>query len=212
MSRGDPGFEDVPPKGSLQKFYVEIAEHPEIEKRIREEHTFSWKYQVPYLAGSSWSGKKVYLDPRLRGLPKWAIRAIILHEVIEWALDVTGKSYETRHHMATAVEDQFVEFSGYTAQQYRRLLHPFYKPVEHEKVTNAPPDLNLEPYSGKLKAILESFQEAAKKITKESADYGKGTWHRRCALCTMFREPHSCTLVEGRIDADDVCKYFKRAT
>lgn len=158
MSRGDPGFDDVPPKGSLQKFYAEVTENSKIEARIKRERTFSWKYEVPYLAGIARGGERVYLDPKLRSLPKWAIRAIILHEVIEWALEVTGKSYEQRHHMATAVEDQFVEFSGYTPERYRKLLRPYYRPIETEDIKSAPPDLDLAPYSGKLKAILESFQ------------------------------------------------------
>ncbi len=48
------------------------------------------------------------------------------------------------------------------------------------------------------------------RITKSEADYGRGTWHRKCSLCTMFRVPHSCTLVLGVIEPDDVCKYFER--
>ncbi len=50
----------------------------------------------------------------------------------------------------------------------------------------------------------------AEKISKAEADYGSGTWHRKCALCTMFLPPHGCTLVRGEIQADDVCKYFER--
>lgn len=158
MSRGDPGFDDVPPKGSLQKFYACMAEDKSIEARVQLERSFSWKYEIPYLAGISKDGKRVYLDPKLKDLPKWAIRAVILHEIIEWALESTGKSYEARHHMATAAEDQFVEFSGYTPERYRKLLHPYYKLIEQEKITSAPPDLDLSPYSGKLKTLLESFQ------------------------------------------------------
>ncbi len=49
-----------------------------------------------------------------------------------------------------------------------------------------------------------------KKVSKESVDYGPGIKQRRCALCTMFRKPQSCTLVAGWIDEDDVCKEFER--
>jgi hypothetical protein len=48
------------------------------------------------------------------------------------------------------------------------------------------------------------------KIGKTEAryqDHPKGTqW---CARCSMFREPHGCTLVTGRIDTKGWCKYFE---
>jgi hypothetical protein len=159
MSRGDPEFyDDEPPKGSLRKFYACMAEVPGIEKKVKEPRSFSWKYEVPYLAGISNDGKMVYLDPKLKGLPKWAIQAIIFHEIIEKALEATGLGYEARHHMATAAEDQFVAFQGHTPESYRKLMRPFYRLIEDEEVETAPPDLDLAPYDGKLKTILESFQ------------------------------------------------------
>lgn len=50
----------------------------------------------------------------------------------------------------------------------------------------------------------------SEKVSKASVDYGKGTWHRKCALCTMWRPPASCTLVEGVIRAEDYCNRFVR--
>ena len=32
----------------------------------------------------------------------------------------------------------------------------------------------------------------------------------RCAICTMFRAPQSCTAVEGKIAAAGWCRYFER--
>ncbi len=49
-----------------------------------------------------------------------------------------------------------------------------------------------------------------KMIGKEEADYGRGTWHRQCSLCTMWRPPHHCTLVRGNIEEWAVCDYFER--
>ena len=48
------------------------------------------------------------------------------------------------------------------------------------------------------------------KDSKTVANYRAGTPNKRCALCTMFRPPASCTAVRGPIDPDDVCDYFKR--
>lgn len=44
------------------------------------------------------------------------------------------------------------------------------------------------------------------KVSKESVDYRPAEiLEVRCATCTMFREPNSCTLVAGIIRRDDVC-------
>jgi hypothetical protein len=48
------------------------------------------------------------------------------------------------------------------------------------------------------------------KYTKREVRYGEGIPQRRCALCTMFREPRSCTAVQGIILPDDVCNIFER--
>lgn len=51
----------------------------------------------------------------------------------------------------------------------------------------------------------------AEKATKAKANYRAGTANRRCALCTMFRPPESCTAVKGEIRKSGVCDYFERA-
>lgn len=48
------------------------------------------------------------------------------------------------------------------------------------------------------------------KVSKVSVDYGPGVRHRKCALCSMFRAPHTCTLVAGHIDPNAVCDRFVR--
>ena len=49
------------------------------------------------------------------------------------------------------------------------------------------------------------------KVSKRSVGYGWGVEYRRCALCTMWRPPESCTLVAGKIEASGVCDKFERA-
>jgi hypothetical protein len=54
---------------------------------------------------------------------------------------------------------------------------------------------------------------SARKVSKRSVNYRRAPiWalRRRCALCSMFREPASCTLVAGRIDGNDVCDEWER--
>jgi LSD1 subclass zinc finger protein len=50
----------------------------------------------------------------------------------------------------------------------------------------------------------------SEKVSKEAVDYGPGAKHRKCALCSMFRAPHACTLVAGHIDPQYVCDRFVR--
>lgn len=47
------------------------------------------------------------------------------------------------------------------------------------------------------------------KSSKAVAHYRQGTEERHCGICTMFREPHSCTAVAGSIAPNGVCDYFK---
>jgi hypothetical protein len=51
---------------------------------------------------------------------------------------------------------------------------------------------------------------AGTKATKAKANYRAGEGDRRCGLCTMFRPPHSCTAVKGKVDASGLCNYFER--
>jgi len=61
---------------------------------------------------------------------------------------------------------------------------------------------------------LDNLQELTEllrgKVSKRSVGYGHGVSHRKCALCVMWRPPHACTLVAGRIEAGGVCEKFER--
>lgn len=51
---------------------------------------------------------------------------------------------------------------------------------------------------------------AGDRITKVEAHYHKAALvMRRCGNCSMFLKDGRCTLVEGKIDPDYVCKYWK---
>lgn len=50
----------------------------------------------------------------------------------------------------------------------------------------------------------------AEKASKAKAHYRDGSKSRHCGLCTMFRKPHGCTAVKGKIDRDKLCDYFAR--
>jgi hypothetical protein len=208
MSSGDPCYDDIPPPGSLEEFLLLLTEHRDLKEAISVRRRWNRDYDVPYLAGSALDGSTVYFDPKLHSLPDWATRLIALHEIVEWSLKPYVVAYEPRHHMATAAEDRYVFDLGHTPQEYRALLRPFYAPIEHEKITNCPPDLDLSPYSGELKRTLEDLQKG--KVSKISVMYGHGARHRNCGLCSMFHSPSTCSLVAGPISADAVCDRFVR--
>jgi len=208
VSSGDPGYDDVPPRGALAEFLVLLNEYPELKESISGRRKWNHDYDVPYLAGSALDGQTIYFDPKLHSLPEWAIRLIALHEIIEWSLKPYVEGYEPRHHMATAAEDRYVLDLGHTPQEYRHLLRPFYAPIEHEKLTDCPPDLDLSPYSGELKRTLEDLQNG--KVSKISVLFGHGARHRNCGLCSMFKRPDICSLVAGPISPDAVCDRFVR--
>jgi len=44
------------------------------------------------------------------------------------------------------------------------------------------------------------------KAEAEYRDYPKAG--KSCGLCSMFRRPHGCTLVQGKIDSFGWCKNF----
>ena len=47
------------------------------------------------------------------------------------------------------------------------------------------------------------------KATKEAAKFREGNGH--CGKCQFWDVGNSCLIVEGEIDADDGCKFFKGA-
>jgi hypothetical protein len=50
------------------------------------------------------------------------------------------------------------------------------------------------------------------KVSKAESNYRDGFEDNAfCARCRMFREPASCTAVEGRISRTSLCDYFRKA-
>lgn len=55
---------------------------------------------------------------------------------------------------------------------------------------------------------------ALTQVSKETAHYSPRSTHpgEACSGCTMFRPPHSCTAVYGKIDPKGWCKYYEAKT
>jgi hypothetical protein len=121
----------------------------EIMKRKKLDRT----HDIPYLAGYSQDGRRVYID---RHIPKTFLSRgkriavdpfLILHESVEKALlDELGLHYQHAHQIALRAEEAAVRAAGVSWREYDRFMQQFIKEVDSEKLTRIPPDLDVKPY------------------------------------------------------------------
>jgi hypothetical protein len=57
--------------------------------------------------------------------------------------------------------------------------------------------------------VRHSDETGEPKANHREVDYREG--HEHCAICTMFREPASCTAVVDPISPDGLCDLFEHA-
>lgn len=58
--------------------------------------------------------------------------------------------------------------------------------------------------------ISKNIKEAHNKITKAQAEYvNHSEGNQRCGNCNMYRDPNTCTLVEGYIYPEGWCKFWR---
>lgn len=60
-----------------------------------------------------------------------------------------------------------------------------------------------------IRADLKAAMDPEYPVTKRQADYGGGTKNAHCAICAHFNKPDHCEIVEGEIDPQMWCKYFR---
>jgi len=116
-------------------------------KKIDREH------DIPYIAGYSQNGEKVYID---RHLPRSAVlggkrvhtdRFVILHEAVEKALlDELGLHYLHAHQIALRTERAAVEAEGLAWREYNAFTKSHEREIDDEKLQKVPDDLDLTPY------------------------------------------------------------------
>ena len=130
---------------------------------------FDRNYDVPYVAGYSQNGEKIYID---RHMPKSfrhdgrrieTDRFLILHEVIEKALlDELGLHYLHAHQIALRSKRAAVEAAGVPWKAYNDYTHEHTKQIGDERLKNVPNDLDLTPYRNEkdfqtLQRIISAF-------------------------------------------------------
>src|SRR5580704_5694769 len=93
-------------------------------------------HDIPYLAGYSLDGKRIYID-----------RYLLLHEEVEKTLiDQLALHYQHAHQIATRAEEAAVRADGVSWRAYDRFMQQYVKQMGDERLTKLPADLDLKPY------------------------------------------------------------------
>jgi hypothetical protein len=121
-----------------------------IEKRVG---TIDRDHDIPYLAGYSLDGKRIYIDRHLpptfkfRGREIGVDRYLLLHEEVEKTLiDQLKLHYQHAHQIATRAEEAAVRADGISWRAYDRFMQQYVKTVGDERLEKVPDDLDLKPY------------------------------------------------------------------
>ena len=111
------------------------------------------EHDIPYLAGYSLDGKRIYIDRHLpptfryRGRDVAVDRYLLLHEEVEKALiDHLDLHYQHAHQIATRAEEAAVRADGVSWRAYDRFMQAYVKTMGDERLTKLPDDLDLKPY------------------------------------------------------------------
>ena len=111
------------------------------------------KHDIPYLAGYSLDGKRIYIDRHLPPTFEYGRRKIgvdrylLLHEEVEKSLiDQLGLHYQHAHQIATRAEEAAVRADGVSWRAYDRFMQKYVKTMGDERLTRLPADLDLKPY------------------------------------------------------------------
>jgi hypothetical protein len=110
-------------------------------------------HDIPYLAGYSIDGKRIYIDRHLpptfryRGRDIAIDRYLLLHEEVEKTLiDQLNLHYQHAHQIATRAEEAAVRADGVSWRAYDQFMQTYVKRMGDERLTKLPDDLDLKPY------------------------------------------------------------------
>jgi hypothetical protein len=213
-------------------------------RRIAESNDFDeWRYgqyrevdnsyDLPYLAGYSEDGSKIYIDrhlPEELKIGRKLIRPrefLRLHEEVEkYLIDMLDWGYSQAHSVATAAERRAVLAAGIFWDEYQKEMEKYVKHDEHEKLETVPPDLDMTPYLAppvdrKLISRMKKAMGEKKRGKKdEEVNYSdtRGYPKRHCGptpdwpkgYCKYYGN-NDCELVEGYIDPKGGCDLYEKS-
>lgn len=130
-------------------------------------------HDIPYLAGYSNNGKKIYIDRHIpksfvaRGKRHYTDKFLVLHEAIEKTLLMQlGLHYQQAHQIALRAEQAAVRAHGIPWRDYDKFMQKFIKEAGDENLENLPRDLDIKPYRDEHDAALLKRMRAAMKRKK----------------------------------------------
>ena len=120
---------------------------------VRRVGAIDRQHDIPYLAGYSADGKRIYIDRHLprsflyKGRTIEVDRYLLLHEEVEKTLiDQLDLHYQHAHQIATRAEEAAVRADGVSWRAYDRFMQQYVKQMGDERLTKLPGDLDLKPY------------------------------------------------------------------
>ncbi|HMA05038.1 MAG TPA: hypothetical protein VKO45_03840 [Methanomicrobiales archaeon] len=140
-------------------------------KEILARTTLDRTHDIPYLAGYSRDGKRIYIDRHLPvsfqsgGKVILTDRFLILHEALEKAvIDQLGLVYQHAHQLALREEEAAVRAFGVSWSEYSEFMDRYIKEAADERLTRIPPDLDIKPYRDEHDLrLLRNMQEAMRR-------------------------------------------------
>ena len=149
-----------------------------IERRIG---AIDREHDIPYLAGYSLDGKRIYIDRHLpksfayRGREIAVDRYLLLHEEVEKTLiDQLDLHYQHAHQIATRAEEAAVRADGVSWRAYDRFMQKYVKRMGDERLTKLPRDLDLKPYRDEhdydlMRRMVEAMRDPGHPAAGEKA-------------------------------------------
>src|SRR4030088_2575466 len=121
-----------------------------IHRRVR---VVNHNYDIPYIAGYSVDGHTVFIDRHLPRSFRWLLKTVrvepflLTHEIVEKSLlDELRLHYLHAHQIAVRAERDAVKAAGISWGAYQSFMKKHEKPIEEERLTRVPRDLDLTPY------------------------------------------------------------------
>jgi len=138
-------------------------------------------HDIPYLAGYSLDGKRIYIDRHLpptfryRGRDVAVDRYLLLHEEVEKTLiDQLDLHYQHAHQIATRAEEAAVRADAVSWRAYDRFMQQYVKTMGDERLTKLPADLDLKPYRDEhdfdlMRRMAAACKDANHPLAKDAA-------------------------------------------
>jgi hypothetical protein len=138
-------------------------------------------HDIPYLAGYSTDGKRIYIDRHLprsflyKGRSIEVDRYLLLHEEVEKTLiDQLGLHYQHAHQIATRAEEAAVRADAVSWRAYDRFMQQYVKEMGDERLTKLPADLDLKPYRDEhdydlMRRMKDATQDVGHPLSNEVA-------------------------------------------